>query len=269
MNRSIARWSSAALAVLAMGACEDTLAPDTFDQALLLDAAVVAADATLEDLGIMQGAFGFGHQRGPAPTDGMLGNGPRRPGGQRGIGGALSGTRELAFYDAANTPQDAYHELETARITAVVDVAGDIERTIWSATIARTRDMEITGLAGENTTRIISGSGTEDVSRSLILDDGETRSRDMVGSFIYTNLVVPTPDQEVRYPLSGTITRQMTVAVVNGRNGDVTMTVDVTITFDGSGTASGLINGEAFEIDLTAREGRFPLRRGFGRQFGG
>jgi len=267
--RKISRWAGAALTILAMGACEDTLAPDAFDEALLLDAAVVAADATLEDIGIMHGAFGFPRHNGPGLTDGTMGNGPGQPGGRHGIGGALSGTREVAFYDAAGNLQDAYDELETARITAVIDVAGDIDRTNWSASILRTRNMDITGLAGENTTRIINGSGTEDVSRSRVLDDGETRSRDMVGSFTYIDLVVPTPDQEVHYPLSGTVTRQMTVSVVNGQEGDVDKTVDVTITFDGSTTATGTINGETFEIDLTTREGRFPLRQGFGRHFGG
>jgi hypothetical protein len=269
MMKRIARWSGTALAVLALGACEDTLGPDAFDQTLLLDAAVVAADATLEDIGIMHGAFGFGGQHGSGQPGGHMGNGPGQPGGQHGIGDALSGTRDVVFYDAAGNAQDAYDEIETARITTVVEVAGDVERNNWSASIARTRNMEVTGLAGENTTRIINGTGTEDVSRSVVLDDGEARSRDITGSFTYTNLVVPTPDQEVHYPLSGTITRQMTVAVVNGPTGDVDMTVAVTITFDGSATAAGTINGETFEIDLTTREGRFPLRRGFGRNFGG
>ena len=104
---------------------------------------------------------------------------------------------------------------------------------------------------------------------SRVLDDGETRSRDMTGSFTYTDLVVPTPDQEVRYPLSGTITRQMTITVLNGADGERTRTVDVTITFDGSATAAATVNGETFEIDLTAREGHSPLRRGFGKKSGG
>ena len=255
-------WSGAAMALMAMGACEDTTGPTVLDDALLLDAAVVAADATLEDIGLMGAAFGFG--------GGTMGSGqPGQPGGRQGIGGALSGTREVTFYDADGIVQDAYDALTTERIEAITDIAGDIERNNWSASIARTRDMVVTGLAGENTTRSINGSGTEDVSRSLVLLDGETRSRDMTGSFTYTDLVVPTPDSEVRYPLAGTITRDMTVVVVNRLNGDVNEIVSVVITFDGSATATGTINGEPFEIDLTAREGQFPLRRGFGRNFGG
>ena len=82
MMRKISRWSGAALTILTMGACEDTLAPDAFDEALLLDAAVVAADATLEDIGIMHGAFGFPRHNGPGLTDGNMGNGPSQPGGR-------------------------------------------------------------------------------------------------------------------------------------------------------------------------------------------
>jgi hypothetical protein len=271
MKTHITRWLGAAMAVLALGACDDTLGPEALDQALLMDAAVVAADATLEDLGLMGRAFGF-----PSPSglglveaNGPGGGGPGRPGGHHGIGGSLSGTRDVVFYDVDGEVQEAYDALTTVRITATVDVEGEISRSNWSASIARSRTMEITGLAGENTTRIFNGSGSEDVSRSRVLDNGETRSRDMTGSFTYTDLEVPTPDQEVRYPLSGTITRQMTLTVLNGSDGERTRTVDVTITFDGTATAVGTINGESFEIDLTAREGHFPLRRGFGRSFGG
>lgn len=258
--------SGTALAILAVGACEDTTAPAGLDEAFLLDAAVVAADATLEDIGIMSNAFGFGT---PGAMGSMGSGRPGRPGGQQGIGGALSGTREVTFYDADGVVQDAYDALTTARIEAVTDVAGDVSRNNWSASIARTRNMVVTGLAGENTTRTINGSGTEDISRSLLLTDDETRTRDMTGSFTYTDVVVPTPDQEVRYPLSGTITREMIIVVVNGINGDVSETVIVVITFDGSSTATGTINGETFEIDLAARTGQFPLRGGFGRTFGG
>jgi len=266
-------WSAAALALVAMGACEDTTGP-ALDQALLLDAAVVAADATIADLGLMGNEFAFGAEgRGVMGGNGPGGNGQMgqagQPGGKHGIGSELSGTRSHTFYDAAGNVQDAYDELTTDRIEVVVDVEGTVERDKWSAGISRDRTMVITNLVGENTTRTINGSGSEDVSRSRLLDDGEIRSSDMTGSFTYTGLVIPTKDQEVRYPLAGTITRQMNAAIVNGPDGDVAKNVDVVIVFDGSSTAAGTINGETFEIDLTAREGRFPLRRGFGRNFGG
>jgi hypothetical protein len=258
-----------AAALLGAGACQDTTGPEVQDDQLLLQAALVAADATLEDLGIAGGPFSFGilgsgGQNGHGP-----GMGPGQPGGQRGLGGSWSGTRDVSFYDAAGNVQDVYDALTTERIEASVDIEGETARSNWTASIDRTRDMVITGLAGENTTRIVNGSGTEVVSRSALLSDGETATRDMTGTFTYNDLVIPTPDQEVRYPLSGTITRQMTIVVVNGRNGDIDKTVNVTITFDGDETATGVVDGETFEIDLTAREGGFPLGRGPGRRSGG
>jgi len=270
-RKTILRWQAAALAVLATAACGDTAGPEVIDQATLLAAAVVAGDATLEDIGIMGGAFGFAHEGQPGMGNGgrMGGGQPGKPGGQRGIGGALSGTRDVTFYDASGATQDAYDALTTERMETLVDVAGEVSRDNWSATIARTRDMVITGLAGENATRTVNGSGTEDVNRSRLLEDGETSTATIGGSFTFTDLVVPVPGSAVHYPLSGTITRNMTVVVVNGREGDVDKTVNVVITFDGSETATGTINGETFEIDLTAREGHFPLRKGFGRRFGG
>lgn len=264
-------YTALGLAVLGSGACEDTTGPEALESQVLLQAAVVAADATLEDIGMMGLPFAFGgHAMGsPGQGQGPGAGQPGQPGGQRGLGSQLSGTRDVVFYDADGVVQDAYDELTTERIEVAVDVEGEVARNKWTASIARTRDMVITGLAGENTTRTLNGSGTEDVSRSALLDDGETRTHDVTGSFTYTDLVVPTPDQEVRYPLSGTITREMYVEVVNGRDGDVSKTVNVTITFDGSSTAIGVADGETFEIDLTTREGRFPLKRGFGRNFGG
>ena len=53
----------------------------------------------------------------------------------------------------------------------------------------------------------------------------------------------------------------MSVKIVNGPDGDVERTVEIVITFDGDATANGSVNGESFEIDLAAREGRWPLRR--------
>jgi hypothetical protein len=91
----------------------------------------------------------------------------------------------------------------------------------------------------------------------------------MVGSFTKTDVVVPVPGSESPWPLSGTIHRTMTVTVTGGVNGDFTRDVDVTITFDGDETANAVINGESFEIDLSARAGQDPIRQGFGRHHGG
>jgi len=186
-----------------------------------------------------------------------------------GIGGDLTGTRSVTFYDAAGNEQAAYDSLTTATIHFVLEIAGDVTRGGWTGSVDRTRDMTITGLEGVETTRTHNGFGSEDVERSRTLDDGTEATFDMEGTFNHDNVVIPVPGSETRYPLSGTITRVMKVTVVNGPNGDVTRDVTVVITFDGDNTATAVVNGETFEIDLDARPGGHPLRRGFGGRNGG
>jgi len=241
----------AVLGVALTGACTDTSGPDALDDALLLDMAIVAADATLEDFGVWSTHFGFSPQGGPSGV-------PGRPGGRDGIGSPLSGTREMTFFDAAGNVQDEFDELTTASIHYVSDVSGEVARDNWTATISRTRDKTITGLEGEETHRTWNGTGTEDIARSRHTDDG-ARSYEMTGNFTYHDVVVPIPGSDPRYPISGSISRTMNAVMTSG---DETRTreVEMTITFDGDETATIIVNGEEREIDLSTREGRNPLR---------
>ena len=262
-TRKMVTLSLALAATLGLAACGDeSTGPELLDEALSLNAAIVAADATLEDITLARTPFAFVH--------GGLGLGPGggfgpagRPGGAFGIGGSLSGTRSVTFFDAAGIVQTAYDSLTTASMHVVVDIAGDVERAVWSSTVKRTRDMTVSGLVGVEATRTVTGQGTEDVERSRTLNDGTQTSYDMQGTFKQEKLVVPVPGSDKKYPLSGTITRTMKVSVVNGRNGDETRDVTVVITFDGDATATAVVNGETYEIDLDARAGSFPLGRGF------
>lgn len=260
MARALAVTCLAAGAALAAGACSDTAGPDALDDQLLSDLAVVAADATLEDVTLMGAGFHFSLQG--------AGGGPGMLGGHGGIGDSFSGTRSVAFFDADGNEQTGYDELSTAEVHVEMELAGERAREWWSASIARTRSMVISGLEGEEATRRFDGSGTETVARSRHFEDGTERSHDMTGAFTYEAVVVPVPGSEPRWPLSGTIRRVMHVSVTNGPGGDVTRDVEVTITFDGDQTATAVINGETVEIDLSTREGRHPLRGGMGHHGG-
>jgi hypothetical protein len=263
-RRVIAGGSVAALAALALAGCDDSGTAPQFDDELLLDAAVVVADATIEDVNLASSSFGFAAAGAPDLTGGM--GGPGEPGGRHGIGGNLSGTREVTFYDASGAEQDAYDRETTASIHFVLEVAGEVTRDTWSASVERMRDMTVSGLEGTENVRTFNGSGSETISRSRTLDDGSEVTHDMDGSFTYDDVVVPVPGSDSRWPLSGTIHRTLNVTVVNGPNGDYTKTLDVTVTFDGDETATAVINGETVEIDLSTRDGHFPIRGGrFGR----
>lgn len=254
-NKHAARLGAAA-AAFTLAACADTTGPDDLADPVLADMAVVAADAAIESFTLARMPLGFAAVVGPG--QGRMT--PGQPGGQRGIGGKLSGVRERTFFDAAGQEQDAYDPLTTATIRVLIDIEGSVERESWSAEIDRFREMTITGLEGEEATRTFNGSGEEEISRSRHLDDGTVRTYTLTGTFTKTDVVVPVPGSDPPWPLSGTVHRVMKVVIVNGPDGDVTRDVDVTITFDGDATASGVINGEPFEVDLSARRGRNPLR---------
>jgi hypothetical protein len=239
---------------LVISACSDTTGLDALDEALVLDMALVAADATLEDLAMWTQPMDFGGA--PALSAAAA---PGRPGGLGGISGEFSGTRSVTFFDAAGVEQGSYDDQTTASIRIVNDISGEVSRDDWTATIERMRDMTVTGLEGDESERIWNGSGTEEVSRSRVVDESE-RSHTSDGTFAYTDVVVPAPGSESRRPTSGTISRSMTVTVT--RDGESrTRSVEILITFNGGDVATILINGQEMEIDLGARDGRNPIRR--------
>jgi len=250
INRCVRAGTVLAVA-LAFGACDDATGPETLDDAVVLDMAVLAADATLEDVAMWGQPLGFGGL--PAAV-------PGRPGGHGDFSGEFSGTRAVTFFDEDGNEQDAFNRLTTESVHLIREIAGHITRDNFSADIARARDMTVSGLAGEETHRTWNGSGTEEVSRTGVLEDGTERSHSMSGAFEYDDVVVPVPGSDPRYPVSGTITRSMT-ATLTRPDRTVTRSVEIVITFDGTAIATAIVNGEAMEIDLAARAGRNPLRR--------
>ena len=248
-STTIGRTATALALALVAGACSDATEPDALDSAINYDMAVLAADAALEDLAMWSQPFSFG----PATA-------PGAPGGHGGWFGDLSGTREVTFYDAAGGEQTAYDALTTDVIHILHDVEGAVTRDGWTVNVERERDKTVSGLVGTETHRTWNGTGSEHVSRSGFTLQGEERSYDAVGAFTYTDVVVPIPGSVPRYPVSGTITRSLTVTLT-GPNGTRTRTVDVVTTFNGTSTATAVVNGVTREIDLTTRDGRLPLRQ--------
>jgi hypothetical protein len=234
-----------ALSVVTSAACSETAGPDGSDSQveslLTLGVAMVSGDAVIDDLAELQLAFvgGIGGAFAAPPTD---------------------RTRTVTFYDAAGNEQEAHDEVTTASIHIVSEFSGEMGRDSWSGSISRSRDMTISGLEGDETTRIANGSGSSTVSRSRHSDEDGDRSYDMSGTSLITDVVHGVPRDENPYPLSGTVTRDVGVVVVNGPNGDETRNKHVVITFDGTQFATMSVDGESFEVDLSTRDGRHPLR---------
>ncbi len=142
-----------ALSVLAFAACDDNptdiLDTTTADQAINYDVAMVSADATIEDVQALRdpqngGVFMFGRE----------------------------GSRTATFYDADGNEQDVYDEATTASIHIIMEMSRELERRNWTADVMREREMTVTDLVGDETTRTVNGSGSEAVTRSRHSDTG-------------------------------------------------------------------------------------------------
>ena len=227
------------VSVLSFAACDDNpTETDTnaFDQSINFDVAMVSADATIEDVQALRdpqsgGFFMFGRE----------------------------GSRTATFYDADGTEQDAYDEATTASIHIVMEMTRELERTNWTASVFRTREMTVTGLEGAETTRTVNGAGSEAMTRSRHADNDGLRTYEMNGTRTMENVVHAVPHP---YPLSGTITRNMTITITTEANGSETRTREVIITFNGTQYPEMMVDGELYEIDLAARDGERPFRGG-------
>ena len=246
-----------ALLAVAMAACDQTTEVESLDDAMTVDAAVLAADATIEEIALFHQPLDFaGFIPGvdaPPPA-----RHPGPPGGQGSFEGDFAGVREVSFFAAGGVEQDAYDPLTTASVDIVHEVEGTIVRDRFTAEIFRAREMTVSGLEGEETHRTWNGSGSSSVARSGVTPDGTERSHSAEGSFTLRDVVVPIPGTEPRWPISGTVTREM-VMTRTGPDGTLTREFEIVITFDGSSIATALVNGETVEIDLSARPGRHPL----------
>jgi hypothetical protein len=235
------RSGALTLSILALAACSDTVGPEAIEDSLTLDVAMLAADATIDELADMGLLFG-GALPAPSASD------------------TRSVTRTRTFFDEFNNEHD-YDPLSTAWMTLTIDATHDFSRDSWTATGTRTRDLTITGLLNEETSRTVNGTGSSDVTRSRHTDEDGERSYDMSSTSVIENVVHPVPRTDDAWPLSGTITRNVTIKVVNGPDGDVTTSRTVVITFNGTNLATMTVGDETFDIDLSTRSGRHPFRK--------
>ena len=228
------------LSLISLAACSDTAGLESsFEESLTLDVAMIAADATIEGFGDLGLLFG--------------GGGGPPPGGDA--------TRTATFFDAAGNEQETHDPLTTASIHLVIESTHEFSRDSWTGTGTRSRDLWITGLEGEETTRTVNGTGSGTVTRSQHTDADGTRTYDMSSTSVIENVVHPVLRTDDAWPLSGTITRNVTINVINGPEGDVTKTRTVVITFNGTNLVTMTVGDETFEIDMSTRSDRHPFQR--------
>ena len=267
--RYLPTYGLAVLGVTMLAACSDitgSSGPDgtglQFGSLLNLDVAMVSADALIEDVAELQldfsGAIGG---MSAAPVEAMS-------------SAPLKRVREVTYYDADGNEQDAYDGITTASVHIVSEISGERARDNWSSSVSRMREITVTGLEGNEVIRTANGIGSSTRSRSYHSDADGDRSYEMSGRSVITDVVRAVPKEEnnpfvprekILYPLSGTITRDVTVVILNGRNGDETRTKHVVTTFNGTQFVTMTVDGEPIEVDLLARRGRDPLRKRGGK----
>jgi hypothetical protein len=129
-----------------------------------------------------------------------------------------------------------------------------VSRENWSATVDRHRNLTATGLTGMETERTWNGTGNGTVARSKHTDGGETRTYNITYTTGFNAVIVPVPHTADSWPISGSITRQMTIKIEGGPRDGQTVDRTVTVTFNGTQFVPITINGKTFTFDLKTRK---------------
>ncbi|MDH3290963.1 MAG: hypothetical protein OEO20_07675 [Gemmatimonadota bacterium] len=224
-------------------ACSDTGAPSAEEEAQVTqDVMAYAADVTSDDVIMMT-----------LLADGVLGSAPSAA---PPFDGTISYSRSVTFYGEGDAVQDAYDPLLTAKVNMVVTFEGSRswtgDRGTMSVTVARHRDMTVSNLLGEETERIWDGDGNSDVNRVHQSDQFGERVYDFTATTAVAAVVIPVP-RGSGWPVSGTITRQVTVEVVSGLGDTVTRMRTVMVEFNGTHLVPITINDLSCTLDLALR----------------
>jgi len=264
--RSTLRAATALTVTLALAACGDTAPTESAVSASVAaattrDVATVAGDAATEDVEtfkVNRGAFGFaqfadferfGRWEGCPYEAGRFVCIPKSR-------GPFSNTRSYAYADQAGAAQTAYSATTTASANFKWSLAGTITKRRWTGTMARNRDVTISGLLGANTTITINGTGSAERQRTKFAkEDVEganavERDYDMEGSTLVKDVVTAAVRLPDAWPLSGTITRNHSVTRTDAVNGTKTTTRTSVVTFNGTQFVPLTVNGTAFTLDL-------------------
>lgn len=262
MYRNSARLLFTAL-VAVTAACSDSTAPagQVTDVMLTRDAASDAGDATAQDIGQMVGAEVLvGLPMASAPA----GSAPAGCTWSAATGrftcpaitnaDGLTLERSFAFY-AGGVAQQSYDAAATDSINFQAALSGSLTRAGRTAWINAARTMTVSGLAGAETQRSWSGTGTR-VDSAHVVSDGVARRTRIHSVDQISSVVFALPRSANPYPKSGTISHDITMTSV-ADNGTGTRTRSATrhvvVTFNGTQFASVMVGSTQCTLDLLTR----------------
>lgn len=261
-HRNSARLLFTAL-VVGAAACADSTAPRAplTDVMLSRDAGSDAADATVHDIGEMVGSEALvGMPRASAPEGATPAGCSWSPATSRFVCApftnpdGLTVERSFAFY-AGGVARQSYDANATDSINFQAALKGTLSRTGRTAWISANRTMTVSGLAGAETQRSWSGTGTRDDSAHVTSDGVARRTRfqsvDRVAAVVFA-----VPRSANPWPKSGTITHDITMTSVAEQAGGTSTrsaTRHVVVTFNGTSTASVMVGTTACTLNLATR----------------
>ena len=245
-SRKLSRGIAAAVALGALAACVDVVDPALLsDPELSRDLAVSSADAVAQDVAEMIANEAFG------------GFAPAASPGEGAAPHELTVTRSRTCYDANGVEQAECSRETTASMRIQVTMDGTHQRENFSAIVHRTRNMLVTGLLGQETSRTHNGVGTSN-DTTTFSREGRTRKVAESSTDSTVNVVFNLPHETNPWPVSGQIIRNVS-AVITVTSGDqsesrtVTRRVVVTFPADAQGNVTIQINDVSCTLNLVTR----------------
>jgi hypothetical protein len=254
------------MVVAGAAACSDSTAPaaGVTESMLTRDVANDAADATAQDLAQMAGMellMGMPLASSPMRSTAAFRNCTWNAGGlvfecpSITTPEGLTVSRMIGIY-SGGISQQSYDSLATDSLFFGAWVSGTLAETDRTAWLKHARLMMVTGLTGAETERTWRGEGSRDDS-AHVNTDNVARTTRILSQDKINDVVYKLPRAEFPFPQSGTITHDVTVSSTTPNGTEATNRQGarhVTITFNGTRTASVMVDTTDCSLDLVTRK---------------
>jgi hypothetical protein len=164
----------------------------------------------------------------------------------------LTLTRSFAFYDANGNLMTKFNDSTTASVNVKSTESGVRPTATGADTVSRSRDMTASGLLGKNNTRTWNGTGSG-TQGAYWADSAATRTSDVTLNTTFSNIVIQLPRAQNQWPLSGSITRQVSgsgTVTKGGKTRSLTISRIATITFNGTQFVPMIVGTTTYTLDL-------------------
>jgi len=226
-----------------LAACSDAVAPELSDPEVAQDLALSAGDVANVDVAELVANEVFGGLAGAPALDGPSPSG-------------LTVTRTRTCYDAQGNVQSQCDRLTTASMRIQVSMNGTRQGENFQVAVHRSRDLTISGLLGEETSRTHNGVGTANDTLT-VQRNGLTRTVRESSTDSIVNVVFNLPHATNPWPVSGQIIRNVnaTVTVTGPREETRTISRRIVVTFppDAQGNVSIQIGNTTCTLNLVTR----------------